>query len=251
MGVYAVEEHFTPELLEHNNLPLSAILCYDESYYWASYEKIPNDRPAMYKVYSEHYNWAYPKFYVYMPQAVKYDFIEYEQPLTSALEAVQDDAFDLLFNFREKKASAGQTFDVDQLAMYFALCDYLGAWHGLLWGNMRFYFNEKANRLIPVGFDAEAGYEIEQLVEKNDKLMQLNGAFHHHLFEDTAFVAAYQEALVTLDDQSFWEDFFEKHETELNKIVALIAQNDLDYTFSPALIDLNRAKIQEALGADR
>jgi hypothetical protein len=70
-------------------------------------------------------------------------------------------------------------------------------------------------------------------------------------FEDTAFVAAYQEALVTLDDQIFWEDFFKKHETELNKIVALIALNDLDYTFSPALIDLNRAKIQEALGADR
>jgi hypothetical protein len=231
-------------------LPESAILCFDESNYWGNYEKIPEDRPAMYKVYREHYDWAYPKFYMYTPELENIDTINFElQPTLSAVPLFQDPAFDLLHGFREKTLSTSETFDVEKLGMYVALCDYLGAWHGLLWGNMRFYYDQEAKRLIPIGFDADAGYEINQLAEKNDKLMQLNGEFHHHLFEDTAFVAVYHNALHSLDSETYWSEFFEKHEAETQKIVALIRQNEPEYTFSPALIDSNRVKIRKALGA--
>jgi len=59
----------------------------------------------------------------------------------------------ILRNFFEGKSKVNETFDIEKLAIFFAISNLMKSYHGLLEKSMRFYYNPFTNLLEPIPFD--------------------------------------------------------------------------------------------------
>ena len=78
-----------------------------------------------------------------------------EDPILSS-EA--ETARNLLKAFQAGERSITEIFDVELWGRFFALHDLWSAPHGVLWHNLRFYYNPITALLEPVAFDSEPFY---------------------------------------------------------------------------------------------
>lgn len=235
-GVYALEEHFRDELLARKNKTGGVILCYDESDYWDAFQKIPDDREAMYAIYANHFKTA--PIRPYNDNAFDEDVV---------LAARYARAAGLLERFRNGEAIATEVFDVEKLGAYFALTDLLGAFHATLWGNMRFYYDPETQLIEPIGFDADAGYLSDNISGNNAKLQMLNGQFHAQLFNDDKFVEAYHKYLKIYSNKGFYSAFLNKYNQKLSEVEKVLQINTEGFVRDPSVVDQNRAMIVEQL----
>ena len=63
----------------------------------------------------------------------------------------------LLDGFRKNLFNVQDVFDQVKLAKFLAISDVLGAYHGLQWKDIRFYYNPITSKLEPIGYDAKCG----------------------------------------------------------------------------------------------
>ncbi|MBN1177701.1 MAG: CotH kinase family protein [Anaerolineae bacterium] len=138
MGIYALEEAFARELFEAQERREGVILRYDEDLVW-SYRAFYDD-------------WLIPRgvndFYVID------EFESGRIDADPALAAQRDVAFGLLSGFWTGELTAGEVFDLEAMGRFLALNDLWNAQHGLIWHNLRYYYNPVTARLEPIGFDA-------------------------------------------------------------------------------------------------
>jgi hypothetical protein len=136
IGVMAIEEHFSKELLESQRRKEGVILRFDESPFWmnrslnGTFGPFANPRVAMVSPF----------------QSGK---IAKSPLLSSDLTA----AVGLMRGFLEGELTAADVFDVELMARFLAVVEVWQAHHALAWHNLRFYFNPLTARLEPVGFD--------------------------------------------------------------------------------------------------
>ena len=64
----------------------------------------------------------------------------------------------LLRAFVDGTLEPSQVFDPILMGRFIAVGDFWGAWHGLRWHNLRFYYNAVTGYLEPIGFDAGIAY---------------------------------------------------------------------------------------------
>jgi len=123
-GIFALEEHFSKELLENNQRREAPILKFSEDWFWRN------------KLAYGLVNKANEELFLTVPiepfrenrtlenELLKNQFLETER---------------LLRGYRAGNLSVVDVFDVDQWATLFALSDLFGVRHGLTWHNLRFY----------------------------------------------------------------------------------------------------------------
>jgi hypothetical protein len=130
IGLMALEEHFSKELLEAQRRREGVIVRFDEDMFWAS------------TIFD---NYKIAKVTPFRSGKVK---------RSSKLSADLAIAKSLLKGFVRGHRKPSEVFDPDLMGKFIAVADVWGSNHVLRWHNMRFYFNPITALLEPIGFDA-------------------------------------------------------------------------------------------------
>ena len=141
MGVYALEEHFTKELLETQKRREGVIISFDEHRFWS---KFPPSQS----------NLSWNAVYQTSDLNVRNTKQVESSPTLSKQKEI---ALNLLRGFQENKLQGEQVFDTAKLGKFLAICRIWNAEHALLLHNINFYLNPITCLLEPIGFDAMPG----------------------------------------------------------------------------------------------
>lgn len=169
LGIMAIEEHFSKELLESQGRRESIILKLDEAKYWAFSGR--GDRFA-----SPLGNFHTARIVPFRPTTVA---------KSPALSNDLKVATGLFKGFAAGKMAASDVFDAELMGRFLAIVDTWDAWHAASWRNIRFYYNPVTARLEPIAYDAELrliGFHTPEPI-------------HRLLFDDQMVRAAYDRTL--------------------------------------------------------
>ncbi len=194
MGIMAVEEAFDKILIENNKKREGIIIGFDESLIWSDRSKqralglqdktqskeLHGIQNAPIKVYNETKVLSDPK-----------------------LSNQFNTAKSMLQGLREGKFTISEVFDTEKLSTFVALTNLFGGYHGLIWHNLRIYYNPITNKLEPVSFDSNSGTRIDKILQyplsKNDSLFQKKLRSKLALVSSTNFI----HNLVNKNSQQF------------------------------------------------
>lgn len=139
IGIMALEEHFSNELLAAHGRREGVIVRFNESFLWdAELRDISR---------FEH------KFNQFQLATVK-AFRSSKIGKSKRLAKNYATSVGLLRAFAARELQASDVFDPDLLGRFIALADLWGARHVLFWNNMRFYLNPISLKHEVIGFDA-------------------------------------------------------------------------------------------------
>ncbi len=165
IGVMAVEEHFTKELLESQRRREGVIMRFDEGSFWQNMSLNGTFGP-----------YANPHVSTLKP------FHGSKIAESPALQADFATAVGLMRGFMEGRLTPDEVFEVTLMARFMAVSEVWRTHHPLAWHNIRFYFNPLISRLEPVGFDGNV-----QAVIHEPGLVTTHGGFTPILLADDAF----------------------------------------------------------------
>lgn len=197
-GLMAWEEAFDKILIENNKKREGLILAFDESLYWSDQER-EKYLNLSHKTYSrELRDVTSAQIKVFNQSKVLAD-PGLNKQLTIATE--------MLEGLRKGDYKLSDVFDLDKLTTFVALTNLFGGSHGLVWHNIRIYYNPITSKFEPVSFDSNSGTHIDKI--------------HHYPFytqNDEAYNKALTRKLKWVSDASFINSFMSKHHDELNAL---------------------------------
>jgi hypothetical protein len=138
IGITALEEHFSKELLESQQRREGVIVKFDESYYWEALSRF-GGRPA------DYWNWRSTPV-----TAFRMNKIRESEDLSRQV----DSALGLLRGVVQDRMVPGRALDAKLWGEYLAACEIWSAGHAVTFRNVRMYFNPLTFELEPIGFDA-------------------------------------------------------------------------------------------------
>ena len=134
-GIYAVEEHFSKEMIERKNRREGIILSFNEHHMW-----------------NLHWNVSWP--ISYRTSGIEVRDVKRVNSIP-ILSKQRDTAVSLLRNFQARLLDAEQVLDHEKTAKFLALSNIWGADHGLSYADINFYYNPITARLEPIAMDAK------------------------------------------------------------------------------------------------
>ncbi len=227
LGIMAIEEHFSKELLERNHRKEGVIVKFDESQLFES--RLVAD-PRLELVFNDHEGAPIDAF-----QSSKVA----RSPYLSEQYAV---AVGLLRAFAERRKAASQVFDVEKMAIYLAVSQAFGAQHAVIFHNMRFYLNPFTSRLEPIGFDAS----LDRRGDAASDIILTRG-ITERILADPRMWAAFQAGLDRIESEFRSPDFLD-YMTEIQDETLRILRSEFsllqpfDLSGLDALIDIARTK---------
>jgi hypothetical protein len=228
LGIYAYEEHFEKQLLEYKARREGPILKFSETGYWQGVKRQLNEQGYL-KPNAEH-SAMNPN------NADISAFKENRIAKSPALAAQYKQAQNLLYQFRQRLQPAETIFDLPLLAKYYAICDLMNAYHGIVWHNQRFYFNPVTNKLEPIGFDGYGEKPSQQLgIIGHGALhpaLQKDESLAASLFMDKAFVALYTAELERLSKIPVFRAFLDEMYPALQARLEWLQMEFPDYNLS-------------------
>jgi len=138
IGIMAIEEHFSKELLESQGRKEGVILKYDESLWFK-----PRGRKG-----------PFDSFRTNPIEAFRKNKISKSKNLSKDLKI----AIGLLRGFSNGTLNAAQVFDAELWGKYYAVASIWGGWHSINWRNTRFYYNPITAKLEPIAYDEQLRY---------------------------------------------------------------------------------------------
>ena len=177
LGLMAFEEHFSKELLAYHGRRESVIIRFDESLYYEAVTHLRSS-PDNLTLYHDYHRANIDAF-----QTAKVR----SSPELSENYTI---AVGLLRGFIEGHLLASQVFDIKRMAGFIASAHFWRSWHGIRWGNLRFYYNPMTTHLEPIAFDTDTNprFDTSSIEEPIIKRM----------LEDPVLYAAYRQAMDTL-----------------------------------------------------
>lgn len=139
-GIYALEEGFARELIESQERRQGLIIRYNEALVW-EYRAYYDDQLIPLGVNAFHLVDEFEASYV---------------ARSPDLAVQRDTAIGLLEAVWRGERPAFQVFDLATMGKFLALSDLWSASHGLIWHNLRYYYNPITTHLEPVAFDCDA-----------------------------------------------------------------------------------------------
>jgi hypothetical protein len=134
IGIMALTEHFTKELLENANRKESVIIKFDESDLWKARQNNQTLRQ----------NQNLSKIISFKEARVR------NNEVLSQHEKI---AVGLLKGYLSGNLLAEDVFDVKLMGDFLAIHDLWGDTHSMVWHNLRFYYNPITAKLEPIAFD--------------------------------------------------------------------------------------------------
>jgi len=152
LGIYALEEFFSKELIESQNRRAGVLLGFEEQYYWEHVGRPPINHIAM-GMLAE----SFTSSNVYI------DVFESGRIAKNPTLQMQADVAVLnLRKFQEGGLIPGDIFDLEKMATFLALTELWQAQHSTLENNMRLYYNPVSGLLEPVGFDGSPSPKLNE-----------------------------------------------------------------------------------------
>jgi hypothetical protein len=197
LGVYAYEEHFGPELLQHNGRLNGPLLRFDPSLFW-QHRLNGLDGVAV--------NDAYGAYQAAALDAYGSDDLAKDP----AGKAMFEQALALVDAFRRGEKRASEVFDADLIGRRLALIDLVGGHHSMDWSDVKFYFDPGAQRLEPVSYESFSAFPTKELAgayrfaggfKQNDEL-------HTQFLNDPSIMAAYVHHLERMAVPAYLDSAF-------------------------------------------
>jgi hypothetical protein len=199
LGIYAMEEHFDKRLIEHNKRKEGPILKFSEDLLWNNlihYGRHLDDRGSYYTSHID-------------------TFQSNKIRRNPELKRQSIKAISLVENYRKGKIKISDVFDTRKFSKFLALSTLMGAYHGLGFRNIRFYYNPITSKLEPIGYDTGGGDPI--VVE---------GLFREEylrpMTKDMVFFEEYLKELEKVSHPEFLNSFYESIEAELEENLSII-----------------------------
>lgn len=226
IGIMALEEHFSKELLEHNRRREGVIIKFDESLFWK------NQGPVFYN------------FRNVPIKAFRKSRVKRSEKLSSEYAV----AVGLLRGFINKKLSASEAFDSRQMGRFLAAAELWGASHPLEFTNLRFYLNPITLKLEPIAFDGSIPSRDVQLPTLlGDTLIVRNHSFAREVLEDAEIFDIYIETLRSLSDDMVNGSLLDKLKEIESEVLPILSQEFPLLTLLPWEDLVQRAKILREL----
>ena len=227
LGVYAIEEHFDKILLESNKYKEGPIIKLSESLLWLQRNR--NIKEGIENIDSHDqitrtYVDVFKKKYTLKNKNLHSNYIKATQKLNSFLVG---------------KLTTSEVFDINKLAKFLAISDLLNAHHGVIWHNLRFYFDPISELLIPIGFDGNAGEPLTSLAIDNE------GGLNY--FNDLDFVKKYVSELERISREDYLDSLFKEINSKLNYQLSVIHKSYPGISFNKKLIINNQKKIVNSI----
>jgi hypothetical protein len=142
-GIYALEEHFSEELIESQGRREGVIVTFDESDYWQRYGQL------MLPLSSEDFITNFSDYRNSIIDTRRSSRVD-KDPL---LSKERNEAVGLLRAFQDGTLSSSEVFDISLMARFLAVSELWQTYHALYWNNVNFYYNPLTAKLEPIGFD--------------------------------------------------------------------------------------------------
>ena len=146
MGIYALEEHFSKELIESNSRREGVIVNFEDYLLW---KKFPVNLAS-------NIDWNS----IYRSAAVEVRNNRRVQK-NEVLNNQKTTAVNLLRSLQESSLPASKIFDSEKLGKFLAITRLWSAEKALFYGDINFYFNPVTCLLEPIGFDGNPSQEID------------------------------------------------------------------------------------------
>jgi hypothetical protein len=206
LGVYAYEEHFEKELVESRHRREGPILKFAEDGFWSGVKRQLNAHGYM-KPGAAHSAMDWNNAPI---EAFGENKITADPQKKTQFEQAQN----LMFQFRNGLRKPSEIFDLERLARYYAVCDVLNAYHGVIWHNQRFFYNPLINKLEPIGFDGFGEEPPAQYTILGEGALNPEGVLRDNilsvLFQDAEFLTAYLRNLYRLSSREYLKSFFDE-----------------------------------------
>ena len=207
-GIYALEEHFSKELLENNQRREAPILKFSETQFWengVNYGFTPESSGGL--------------FYQSLIEPFRLSKTLADSKLLSQFQQAEF----LLRGYRSGSLAAETVFDLEQWATFFALADIFGVRHGLVWHNLRFYPNPLTGLIEPIAFDAGAGERITYLsLDAPQESYEMTG-----ILKEPVFQKAYLKKLRLFSAPEYLADFLKVTRADLDRFVQILRRESL------------------------
>ena len=204
MGVYAVEESFSKEIVERQKKRNGPIFSLKDELG----EYFPN---ISYELYSENY-W------------------ENEHP-----ELIRN-LYSILNGLREEEFKKNNHFDIDKWAKYFAIMDLTGAYHGSLLKSVKLFYNPTSGLFEPIGYDLHKGagifdnFILADFLQEETSVSKIECSYicyhkdwYFKFFKlnngelNFVFIEKYIDYLIKYSSTDFIENFLLLHNKDLKK----------------------------------
>lgn len=209
LGEYTIEESFSKELLENNNKTEGPIIKIDEDLSWSIISERQGINFLDFKLIAN--------VDAFSMNSILKDEQEYQKFITGR---------EMLY--QSLNESITDIYDLEKLAKFMAIIDLMGAHHGFIEHNMRFYYNPITSLLEPIGYDANAGEPINLLsynIITDYNWLNLN-------LKNTNFIKKYIQNIVKFSNNDY-----------INKILAL----DIPVNTNREVIMYNQEQINKIL----
>ena len=185
IGLMALEEHFSKELLESQGRRDSVILAFDESLSWERW----GEWEGGHELASFFNDYTNARARLFQSGRVRQ---------SAQLDADYRIAAGLLRAFVDGRLSASQVFDIEHLSHYIAMAQLWASNHDTGWNNQRFYYNPITARLEPIAYDSKFAYwepnTFEHLIESEQPLVL-------RMLSDKTVFESYYRALMKITEQ--------------------------------------------------
>ncbi len=235
--VYACEEHFVKQLVEHQKRREGPILKFNENRFWEGMKRsfdIQN-RLADGKNKDDAY-WSSEI------QAFDAKRIMKNPVLSARFREGQN----LMFQYKYALRPPEQIFDLERMAKYVAVSELMRARHALTWHNQRFYYNPITDLLEPIGYDGfgnenpgEELYTLSAYRSDNFSYEPLR-----QLFYQKSFLRAFFSNLARISSREYVSQWLALMDEDIKQREAFIREGDKDYHYHPDEIVRHAKKIQ-------
>ena len=240
--VYAYEEHFNKNLIEHQLRREGPIVKFSEDRFWEGMRRSVNTSRTLADADNKE-----KAFWTAEIKPFKEKKTQNNPTLSAAFEAAQN----LMYQYKMGLKAPNEVFDLDRMAKFLAISDLLKADHALTWHNQRFYYNPVTALLEPIGFD---GYGTEAVDEKAP-LYATNVYTQQpystepidRLFYDKNFITLYLKYLYQYANPSFLQQFYAQIDQELQEREQFIQQDWAAYKYDKEMMLRRSRKIYQEL----
>jgi len=239
-GIYSFEEHFTDILLNSQERENGVILKFNENPMWVYRSTRSNRKKPGPDWFHSAEIVAFGMGSIMNNQKKKKEFLE---------------GRDLLYQFQFKNTSPESLFDIGKMARFLALTDIFKSYHGLIWHNMRFYYNSKTKLLEPIAYDLytekgvyDSSYVANVLIFQ--VLNYLNGGsfnYYNSLFTNQSFLEKYTYYLNLYSTPGFIDEQLNENQKDLVFFEKEIQNEYHFYRFNRSFYIENSIRIQKEM----
>ena len=220
LGIFALEESFSKELIENNRRREGPILKWDESLLFDKDKITTGDWLEETDLFQAADVLSFTTTKMLANESLRDNFLWGRQMLTA---------------LRKGEARLGDVFEVERAAKSIAILRILNVLHGVRWKNCRFYVNPVTTKLELIAYNAYAPHPIVPLkrnsipvytAHRQDLLPIGIFAWRDLFFSDPDFIKHYFAALDRFTSPGYLESFFKNIDDDLKKKESYIFKDE-------------------------